>query len=117
MQHAAEILNRLREELVAKMHEADRRSMYNPVCERIKLHTSLFPKLLEKYQGKARLTEEFSDELDKLAEEDARLMKEIEDGYDYVAESNKAIDELIDLKIQIEQVDAQIFFTRPREHS
>lgn len=117
MQHAAEILKRLREELVEKMYEADKRSMYNPVCERIKLHTNLFPKLLERYQGKARLTKEFSDELDKLAAEDDRLMKEIDGGYDYVTESNKAIDELIDIKMQIEQIDQQIYFTRPREHS
>lgn len=114
MNASIEILTRLRSELVEKMQEEERRSMYNPISERIKIYTTHFPALLKKYTGKARLTKEFGEELEKLSRQDERLQKEIDDGYDYCKESDKAIKDIIDLKMQIAQVDNQIYFARRR---
>lgn len=117
MNASVEILERLRAELVKKMEAADKRSMYSPVSERIKIHTSVFPALLHKYRGKDRLTKEFGAELEKICREDERLMREIDAGYDYVKESDKAIKEFVDLKMQISEVDSQIYFAKRRDQS
>lgn len=117
MNASVKILERLRAELVVKMEAADKRSMYSPVSERIKIHTTRLPDLLHRYRGKDRLTKEFGAELEKICREDERLMREIDAGYDYVKESSKAVNELVDLKMQISEVDNQIFFAKRRDKS